>query len=666
MRGITGSYLGLPFGNGVGAAVWLDSELKPAGNGKTENLQLDECANKWRRVITEAPEKPIADYFQLEGETHMYSLETIGDKHASSHMAAARGFWGGVHGHGDVGVTAWVATGTDGRSYIVDTTVNADFGLLRQNRPKTLRLLNYVIAGLHIAMIKDLYVLDLVVLGHSPIKQMKRGMIRSNMMCIRGTDEKALLMMPYQALLTESMTMIHKDMQVLTDVYHVTRGAVHYGRVAPHEVPPGNMVVLATNSGKSVTGSVLPLREERSSNIWLHATQATDGTVMHMLQNLPKKAPCIRDGLFSTTGVGALQGDGAGNLCMVIDGREHMVPTIVAPQHDRAYVSRDPAALLTGIVQTAQINGLSVRQGHGYVIITSREGREYSIAVRYGPSCLPRWAELLGRKLESNIRYDGSELMMDHGISGVARYILRAYTHHGYLHGCGKIEYPRNGPFKDLRQITKRGKNLLLTGDLPISTDYVVDFEFIQRHKGSEIESYVYAVGVAKFEAGVYMGSTCVMERRETLDAHLEQASGAEWQRSNITDLRRARVAEVSAEEIGGMVEDLAKMVTEGKVRVFSKGSDNDNMILTGTRIPGTSVFRRDKRASQVLREIGPLADHVEHVARIARWGTEHNPAKEAVLFAWAAGLCEDLPGEAMVGLFDWMILRPRHLGPTI
>jgi hypothetical protein len=250
-----------------------------------------------------------------------------------------------------------------------------------------------------------------------------------------------------------------------------------------------------------------------------------------------------------------------------------------------------------------------------------------------------------------------SELMMATGLSSVARYMMCNSIRHGRLDRRITALLRPKVPYFGHDTWQFCAGNLAVLEAAPV--DYVVDLEYTSTvddagNKGT----LIFGAGIAKFTEGRYLASTLGVDRSVPCALAMARAKPHASTTGVYTQLLKAS-AVATAEEVVAKARQLA---ANPKARVFCKGRDNDARLLAASKIPRSILYATSSQATP-LREIGHLSPKSEVVASAVGWEQWHNPAKECVLFALAAGLCTEPPDEAIVGQADPLVLDPDATG---
>jgi len=458
---------------------------------------------------------------------------------------------------------------------------------------------------------------------------------------------------PPERVLTQRVDVAH---------YNVVTGVSH-GRIAAGDVGPALVVYSGHNGGKAIVAGALSVYSEADGYIYTHAS--TDLAKMHkatFFHESRKHAPCVRDGLLAAYLVAGLQGDGEGRvqLC-VVNGpvfaaktiwydllRKVTEPGSGAAVYDTIY-TRDPMPAYRSLIATALMQpdwSVEANDTDGSAVVSvKRNNVEYTmeVAVRHGPSIVPRWADVLSVD-ETAVTdwYDCSELGLDYWCSGLARYILRDHIRYGKVSLSGKLSVPASNVFHSL--LVKMGRGTATV------TDYIVDLERFNKKIDGAGYSYVYAIGVVKVRGGECIGSSLIVDDNPDLEEMINTATLNDEHRLNAATLHNSGARRGVAGDYLDRLRDVVK--ANPSVRVFGKGVDDDDATMQGDHNLSTRLFKRKNvhPDAREIRELGSLMERVEGLAAKQGWPTTHNPAAEAMLFAHAAGMVNTLPAYGDVG----------------
>ncbi|WAO97412.1 P4 [Setosphaeria turcica chrysovirus 1] len=478
---------------------------------------------------------------------------------------------------------------------------------------------------------------------------------------------------PHHALWSEGAYLsddLVQDRRVPTAYYDASLELVSYGLVSAGDVAPTLLVLLGSNGGKAVTGSVLVVRNLDSGGFFTAVTAATANTKPEALEKAVKLGALVRDGLFSPACVGALGSARAGVVNAVVDGRALEVRTLLEdldPERPLVVSDRDPYRLYEYVWDLCGVMGWTAEGADGYTISVSSGSLHLGdVAVRYGARTGPRWAQLLKRLPRETRRHVMSpELLMDYGASGLGRYLLREHISCGRFVGFKKLTLHTEGYFSEAALSIVAPSPDRPAARLP--TSYVLDTEYLTRKlEDGTVERYVYAVGLAKFYDGRYIGSSLVMDDSPELAEFLrdnESLAGTKAM-SMLASLRASVLARNRATLYAGNPSELLREVRRAArhpdVRVYAKGADAERELLASTLVRATRLFRRAGNTPPVrMYELGAFVPRYELLAGKHGWERVHDPAREAVLFGFEAGLATELPMEGVVGLDDAVTLLP-------
>nr|QJW39306.1 hypothetical protein [Alternaria alternata chrysovirus 1] len=478
---------------------------------------------------------------------------------------------------------------------------------------------------------------------------------------------------PHHALWSEGEYLsddLVQDRRVPTAYYDANFDLTAYGLASAGDLPPTPLVVLGTNGGKAVTGSVLVIRNASSDGgFFLAVTSATANAKPYALEKSTKLGATVRDGLFSPACVGALCSRASGFVGVVVNGEYIALQTVLANLtvgepivvHDR-----DPYRLYEYVWDLCGVMGWHVKAADGYMMdVYSGQTQLGTVAVRYGACVGPRWMRLLAPcALETRKSRWSPELILDYGASGLGRYLLREYIVAGRFAGFKNLMMHTDGYFAEAAKSIAAPLPNAPAAKLPVS--YVIDTEYLTRKlPDGTLERYVYALGLAKFYAGNYVGSALVVDQSPELDQFIED-------NGHLAGSRPMRMLLDLKEEIGpraslcsgnpsALLAELRIAARSPEVRLYAKGADVEKELLSSKLTRATRLFRRAPVAEKIpLHELGAMVPRYEELARKYDWDTSHNPAKECVLFGVEAGLGASVPIENAVGLDDMYILLPQ------
>jgi hypothetical protein len=250
-----------------------------------------------------------------------------------------------------------------------------------------------------------------------------------------------------------------------------------------------------------------------------------------------------------------------------------------------------------------------------------------------------------------------SELMLATGLSSVARYMMCGSIRHGRLdRRITALLRPRVPYFgSDTWQFC--AGNLAVLEAAPV--DYVVDLEYATTtDEAGNKGTLIFGAGIAKFTEGRYLGSTLGVDTSVPGALAMSRAKSHATTTGVYAKLIKERAA-ATADEVVAKARALAE---NPKARVFCKGRDNDARLLAAAKLPKSCLYATSSRATP-LREIGHLSPKSEVIAAAVGWDQWHNPAKECVLFALAAGLCTEPPDEKVIGQSELLVLDPDATG---
>jgi hypothetical protein len=319
--------------------------------------------------------------------------------------------------------------------------------------------------------------------------------------------------------------------------------------------------------------------------------------------------------------------------------------------------SLDVASTLRALMAYGQMQGWDVVYDEASSTVTATVGRaaKLTIEVRYGASSVVRWAQPLSKSFMPDYadvnglttdRVMTSELGLDYWCSGLARYLARHYVVAGRMRQGVAVEYNEGYLFNVVRHTPRpsyRSKQ-------PV--DFVVDLERLNKKIDGAGYSYIYAIGIARIEGGALTGSTLIVDDNPSLPEMVRGSSLNQAHRDNATRLIANQ--EYQRGDAGQALARLRQLYErESHVRIFGKGVDSDDAAFQGDHMVATRLFktRRVLPNKRKLRELGSLMGKVEVIAERVGWPQVHNPAIEAVLFSYAAGMLQRLPTVGDVGL---------------
>lgn len=463
-----------------------------------------------------------------------------------------------------------------------------------------------------------------------------------------------------------------QDRRVPTAYYDANLDLTAYGLASAGDLPPTLLVALGANGGKSITGSVLTLRNSSAAGgFFLAVTSATANAKPYALEKSLKLGATVRDGLFSPACVGALCSRAPGLVGVVIDNEYIAMQTVLVrldPEDPLVLYDRDPYRLYEYVWDLCGVMGWRVKAADGYTMeVYSGETRLGDVAVRYGAAVGPRWLRLLTlAEIEPQKSRWSPELLLDYGASGLGRYLLREYILAGRFAGFKSLMMHTEGYFAEAARSIASPKPNAPAAKLPVS--YVIDTEYLTRKlPDGSIERFVYALGLAKFYAGNYVGSALVVDQSPELEQFIQD-------NEHLAGTKPMKVLASLREEIApraslcngnpsALLAELRIAARSPEVRLYAKGADAERELLSSKLARGTRLFRRANLAAPLrvpLHELGAMVPRYEELAAKHDWDPAHNPAKECVLFGIEAGLGDALPTERAVGLDDMYTLLPQ------
>lgn len=651
-------YCGVPYGVGVTGACWTDSHLK---------LQSQSDVNRYIEVLREGPAACGARMHTALGANDVrvsWSLAQMGDgSYATEFLLTEGGRQCSVY-------VRWAAASGQPVSESDGLVFSCGLAGLRSVNTSLAAVVKAICDAYALAAVEgDLSVPSVLQVADSSIKDMKARLARTQHASALKNDggdraDLAHAMSTTPCALAEHATTRYSDF-----VYWSRKSGVSHGRLRASDVPPAQLVLLGANGGLSVSGYVLVVAATATRDISLIASSATSGCVLSQLADQPKHAPCIRDGLMSPMACAALHGDASGVLNITVDGSAIAVATIVTDAIDAPAAPEISTADMLGT--QAALSDLGALCGYDTCVLRrqgklgvrfSGHGRQFDVTMRYADDGEPRWMALLASRMRVVAAQVvpnkcESELALDWGASGLGRYLFATKTHQGVLR-ARRILVAKRGPFAHLTY-EEGGKRCIITPGDEV-TDYVLDTEYVTVRRGGETHTYTYAMGIAKFSHGRYVGSWGGLDLDDNLRSmlgSLEEADKARFKPA-VDALRSQDLDRVDMADRLQMVRE--HLLTARNVRVYAKGREAEERMLHASRVGGTRLFRAQAGSvGSVVRELGSVLPKYESIAAQLGWTSSHNPAKEAVVFGRMAGLSWSLPHEQDVGCDQLATLLP-------
>ncbi|ALO50151.1 ORF3 [Penicillium janczewskii chrysovirus 2] len=639
-----GHLCGIPFGPRVFAATWVDADI---AYGSSEPMRR--CSDNAIRSLLRTLDGSEGA-FTLPSETRCQVYRSM-DQHM--YLQPDEGFFW-VTFQVRVEAQLMVYGHPDGR--IRDVAVARDLRAMRSADVSAYRDMLVVLAGIQQAIVFGELGCVLTVLHDCPLGEIKQSVHRhpgGGVVTAGHTGSPVQILDTSGTWLPTPAQLHHQRVSAATSF---PEGTVAHGVVSASEVMPTLVVGLGANGGKSLTGSVLCVRVLEAGFAGarnLVTTSTTANAPLPMFKRGMALAPCARDGLLSHTCAAALYGDGLGGVFVYPDGVRVAVDTVLSKLRSDGHAwvyARD-------VVATKQyvLDLISLQQGWdrqldndgAITVLDSRREIIGSVYVLPGAGSQPRWATVLeGVTMPTKC---GSELWLDHGVSGLGRYLLANHITNGrFTSALSRLAFNWKGPFQASTAAVSAAKTLGVSAGLQLPISYVVDTEFISR-KGPDgnLDRYVFAVGVARFHDGQYQGSMTVVDtsaefhefaaaNRSKLGRHM-----ASWEVLQ----RGAKHGDPTV-----VLERLREVAADTNVRVYAKGYDAESEILVSEPVGATRLFRRQAGNRAPLRELGLLTRGYDELAREIGWPTDHDPGRECTLFGYTAGLCDSLPPLREIG----------------
>lgn len=557
---------------------------------------------------------------------------------------------------------------------VLDVAISCDLWEMRQRNTYLADRMSLVLSAYSTAVLEEeVTPTNVLQLNNSGLKEMKHS--------VKRTQHGASLS-KVGPTVAHALSTVHEDLTGGPGEQHVDfsmwqegRG-VYHGRLRASDVPPSQIVLLGANGGLSISGSLVVVRALCTHSVSLVCTSATANYAFRPAISARKHAPCVRDGLMSPIACAALHGDAQGVLTVTVGTEVQRTETILTDAIQRGGFGKVRTLDINGtraaLADIGALCGYTTAEWLGariYWVVFRGHGREVKIGLQYRGDAPTRWEALLSAESRRGVaaklhRQTDSEIGLDWGASGLGRYLLVPYTRFGLLN-AKKIMVARKGPFSALTY-DDQGKRRIIAPSADVM-NYVIDTEFINIKRDGVLMTYVYAVGIAKFSNGAYMGSWAAMDLEENTDALLGTLSSSERRgyADAITKLRCDGVPNCDMVEV--LLAIRKRLLANPNVRIYAKGREAEQRLMTSSVAGGTRLFRAQAAAAgDVIRELGPLLPRYEEAAARVGWPAIHNPAREAVLFGHLAGLCHELPTVSMVGIDGLNTIMPAYGGIQI
>ncbi|AWC67509.1 hypothetical protein KM761_s3gp1 [Betachrysovirus aspergilli] len=628
---------GLPSGTGVTSSTWTDADIR----GYATEAQLD----KIEKAIWSALDKSVGRAQLPSG----CSLDVCEYSEQNLFIPASRtGRWYACYVRPEVLVLVYAR----GR-YVHDVAVNTHLTRLREHDTTAYRDVLAVLAAIQVGVVYGRFICPFVLLQDAAIKDILKSAQRSGHSSIVRPDHYfgggPLQVADSHGSLTHDQA-LGRDRRSPVTFWHPD-GVAAQGVVGVADVPASLVVGLGANGGKALTASTVAVRVAGTGEVCLVSTTATANAPLDMLRTAIKTPPCVRDGLYSPACTAALYGDGAGSVYVSVDGKRIGVETcltLLRPGVEVVVRGRDTLSLAQMLLGLVALQQWTSEIGGGGEIHVTKGGEPWgTLKVRPGVDLLPRWAAAL--RTPAAIRGHASELWMDHGCSGLGRYLMQDYIKHGRFVGFQQFRVNKRGPFREAVRETLQQKVQRPHGGITLPVSFVLDTEFFSRRTTTgHVERYVYAVGVARFYAGEYQGSLTVVDNSPELGTFMEtNGSAVRRYKDNWQTLVDGGCPQGNPADVLAKLRELSDLPG---VRIFAKGADAEAEILASDVDGATRLFRRQGKLRAPVRELGHVAAKYEEYARGADWDETHDPGREAVLFGYACGLCERLPDPSEIG----------------
>jgi len=652
-------HAGVPYGKHVRGGNWSDTHLK---------LRDMTELNKYYRALQVGP--------RAEGECQIHQLDGTD--------VSCRWFGVWRYGaptteflfeYGRSSCSVYIQWEDEGYRDVADVYISCDLLTLRKCCNALADRVSMVLSAYSVGVLEEeLNPRSVLQLNDSSLKEMKSLVSRTQ----HGAQLRA-----FGATVAHGLSTIEEDLAGEPNDQHVDfsqwqrdRG-VYYGRLRASDVPPSQLVLLGANGGLSVSGSMMVVRALGTHNISLVCTSATANYSFRNAVFSKKHAPCVRDGLMSPIACAALHGDASGLLTVTVGTETQTTETIltdaIRSAADATVRTLDINGTRAALADLGALCGYKTTEWLGsrnyWVRFTGHE-REFKVGLQYGAGTITRWEGLLSAYVRSDIGeklvlQTDSEIGIDWGASGLGRYLLVPYTRFGLLNTKKRIMVAKRGPFSALTY-DDNGKRRIIAPSAEV-VNYVIDTEYVNVKRDGALMTYVYAMGIAKFSQGAYMGSWSAVDLAENTDTLLGTLSEQEA-RGHASAIQALRDDGVQGTD---MVEVLTavrrRLLTNPHVRIYAKGRDAEQRLMSSSLVGGTRMFRAQAAAAgDIIRELGPLLPKYDDAVAAVGWPKIHNPAREAVLFGYLAGLCVQLPAPHLAGLDGLNAIMPASGGVQI
>jgi len=446
-----------------------------------------------------------------------------------------------------------------------------------------------------------------------------------------------------------------------------SQGVVAYGRVPAEEVPPSTLVLLGANGGKAVTGAVLVMKHGPRGAV-VFPSNAVAGLDAYPADKRVLQ-PLARDTAMAPRLVGALRSRTFGALTLEYETTEGRTAvsfdTVLAEVGPCLMYARDTASLLGELQGVLTLMKCKHAVTPGGIEYRRLDGLAASITIEYGADAafdFDMWRSggdaQVGDRLEDRFPDTiSSELMMGCGLSGVARFMLRDHIVNNHLRGIEALYRPSRTPLVDTSGCLRIGGRRVAPAER-VRTDYVVDLEYVQHKIHGQTASFVFAGGVARFVGGRYAGSALAVDASPDAAAFMTDPTVRAPEKHTYQQLADLPAVATPSE----LMRFVNRQRDNPQCRVWAKGRDNDQRLLSGRPLNGT-VMLTPGTGGTPLREIGHLSPRFDDLVRSVGWSRTHNPVRECALFAFAAGLCTTLPAEAVLGYDTLSALEPEPDG---
>lgn len=650
---VAGLHMGLPYGPGVRAMTWKDADIAGGSMSKHDINELGSMFTRFFATGAKSLRKVVRDGASVVVEISEGEFDVTG--------ASGGERCGVISVDGTVLIAAFYA-GEGEDVAVIDVVLSTYCEYIVELDETQRRQLVSLLAAMQVALVADNLFDDFTLLQESGLKAIK-ACTRRDEHTVFVRDRDAARSVACAAVLTSASSVLEEKADIRVDVAY-SHGTVAHGTMNAWDVPPSMVVLLGSNGGKSITGSVMVVRSQKTTNVYLYTTSCTAGVTIDRLQAEHKMPPMVRDGLLSPLCCAAMHAVGDGNVRVKVGDTVIDQPTIWSSYEtssevtEKYIVTRDVESTIRGLYDIAMLNRMEPQIRQNSVCTESCK-----VTVLYGPTTGPRWLNLLEGVDYTPNELSMSEHFMDHGCSGLGRFMLRKYLKHGRLYNCNRLTLPRKGYFSEFRKEAILKKDALSTSRVQQTTDYVVDFEYYTFKRGDKSYSAPYAVGLAKFSGGAYVSSYAAMVPEIELanaraSGRMTRRTGEEAALLAATNIRRTR--------LDSILELISALQGQEGVRMYAKGRDNDAMFTEGVYHSDIEAYSRKEQGGTFLRELGAFSPRVEALARMKNYSTVHNPAKECVLFAMEVGICCEDVAEDLVGEDNWPALRFLLARPTV